>query len=374
MAGMSRREEIRSIHKKYRFFYEMLAGAAVLVLCILVGAGAFGADNIDYRMNLFTEGMGIVATVFIINRWYAQRERDRTLRELRIRLVRDAGSPVNQTALNAIEELRANNWISGEGSVLKDESLQSADLTNAMLWGADLKGAKIDGAILTGARLVEAELQNARLERALLHKTWMHGADLTNAKMDCINAIQCAFERSKLQHVSAIFSDMRESSFSDADMRYAVLAGTDFRGANLNSARLEDANLNNTVLSHTTWIFTNARNARLRMANLQHAEILSSDLEGTDLAESDLRNAKIWGSWMVSVNLSAANLQEADLRASFLENANLTDSNLLGAILPDGTQFTEATDMNRFTDTNHSEYLSTIAAINEQRVQLQLDD
>ena len=59
------------------FFYEMLGGAVVLVNCVLIGTGAFGGDNIDdYRMNLFTEGMGIVATVFMINRWYAHREQE----------------------------------------------------------------------------------------------------------------------------------------------------------------------------------------------------------------------------------------------------------------------------------------------------------
>ena len=112
---MNRREEIRKIHKKYRFFYEMLAGASVLVVCVLAGAGAFGGENIDYRMNLFTEGMGIVATVFIINRWYAHRERA----NLQSRLIREAGSRSNDIAISAVEWMDREGWLRGEEGLLQ---------------------------------------------------------------------------------------------------------------------------------------------------------------------------------------------------------------------------------------------------------------
>lgn len=368
---MSRRAENQG---RKRLAYEVLGGALLILCLVAVGSKFFGQGNRDFHMNLFTEAAGIVVTIFLVNRWYAMRESDRKLSELESRLVREAGSQVNQTALNAIEELRDSNWITGEDGLLSGASLRGANLANAQLSDANLNGAKIDGAILTGARLVDAELQNASLERAILHKSWMHDANLTSARMDYIKAIQCAFDRSNLQHVSAIFSDMRESGFSCADLRCAVLAGTDFRGANLHSARLQDANLSNSVLVGISWLFTEAQNAKLRMANFQQAEIRSSDLEGADLSESDFRKARVWGSWLVNVTLSDANLEEADLRASFLENAILTGANLNGVILPDGTRFSETTDMNRFTDRNHPEYAPTIEATNEQREQLRLDD
>ena len=87
---MGRREDIRQIHQKYKFFYEMLGGAVVLAISVFVGAGIFGGETAEYRMNLFTEGMGIVATVFMINRWYAHRERE----SLKRRLIRRSGKSV----------------------------------------------------------------------------------------------------------------------------------------------------------------------------------------------------------------------------------------------------------------------------------------
>lgn len=374
MNGLSRREEIRKIHQKHRFFYEMFGGGVVLILCVLIGAGMFGGENIDYRMNLFTEGMGIVATVFMVNRWYAHRERERLTNDLKMRLQREAGSQVNQTALSAIEHLREKNWIFGEDSLLAGVNLQGAHLENANLWDANLKRTFLDGAILQGARLVEADLHQASLERAFLHKTWAQDSDFSKAKMDSAKAILCMFDRANLQHVSAIFCDMQKSSFVDTDLRFAVLMAADFRGANLHSARLQNTNLNSSVLSGISWLFTEVQNASLRMANLQGATIISSNLEGADMTESDLRKAKVWGSWLASVNLSGANLEEADLRASYFEKAVLTGANLDGAILPDGTRFKETTDMNRFTDRNHPDFGLTIEATNEQRERLQLDD
>ena len=93
--------------EEYRFLYEMLGGLIVLAASVLIGAAWFGGENEDYRMNLFTEGMGIVATVFIINRWYAYSER----RNLQNRLIREAGSRSHDIAISAVEWMDREGWL-----------------------------------------------------------------------------------------------------------------------------------------------------------------------------------------------------------------------------------------------------------------------
>ena len=240
MEGSRRQEEIRKIHNTHKFFYEMLGGGIVLAVSVLIGAAHFGGENPDYQMNLFTEGMGILATVFIINRWYVLRERERHTRELKERLVLQAGSEVSQVAVRAVEQLRQNKWIFGPDSVLQGALLQDANLKNSNLWGANLKGTSLDGAILTGARLVNANLQESSLERALLHKTFVQEADLRGSRMDFATVRQCSLDRANLHKVSAMAADMQESSFCDTDLRQSELIGADLRGANFSSAKLQD--------------------------------------------------------------------------------------------------------------------------------------
>lgn len=115
MANVNRQEKNRESHKRSRWFYELAAGAAILIISILIGAAWFDDGKQDYRMNLFTEGMGIVATVFFINRIYEYRDR----KNLKCRLIREAGSRANAIAISAIDQLREEGWLTGDKSSLK---------------------------------------------------------------------------------------------------------------------------------------------------------------------------------------------------------------------------------------------------------------
>ena len=111
------------------------------------------------------------------------------------------------------------------------------------------------------------------------------------------------------------------------------------------------------------------KNAKLMGANLFEAFLNGGvDLSGVDLSEATLHRADLTDS-----NLENATLNQADLRGSLLFgtklfNATLREANLEGAvfdentILPDGTHWTEETDMTRFTDPNHPDFWDASAS------------
>lgn len=384
MSGSSRREEIREIHKKYRFFYEMLAGAAVLLLCVLFGAGAFGGENIDYRMNLFTEGMGIVATVFIINRWYAHRERT----SLQRRLIREAGSRSHDIAISAVEWMDREGWLSGEDGLLKGADLGGAKLAEARLESANLEGAILDFALLSkvnmsGARLARASLIDADLENALLKDTDLHGATmrfanlqgagLPGANMEKISAVKADLSNTNLLNVA-----LRDADLKLASLQGAFLMDTDFTGANLLGANLADveeanqaiwerANLARVDLSITDLEKANMKGAILRYADLRSANLVGTDLENADFYGAYLQDAQIryWRveteNWLQDVSGS----QETENTTRVFRVTNF-----VGARLPDGTNFTEDMDVfeiQRFVNPSDSRFAATLKIIERIR-------
>lgn len=240
MTNRTRQEEIRAIHKKHRLFYELFGGLVLLIIGIFIGAMFFGDGNQDYHMNLFTEGMGIVATVIIINRWYVHRDRER----LKRRLVREAGSRSNHIAISAVEQLQDKGWLriganDGllQGARLHNANLQGAnlymaDLREADLTGANLREAYLRGAFLRGTYLIEADLQRADLIMGYLNGANLNGADLQGAYLTA--------------------ADLRGANLTVADLRGAYLNGADLQGANLTAANLRETNLTDAKLQGVT--------------------------------------------------------------------------------------------------------------------------
>ena len=295
MAGEARREEIRRIHRTHRLFYELLGGAILLLIGVAIGAHFFERDNgNDYHMNLATEALGIVATIFIINRWYAHRDMQRATSEKKDNLIQQASSQYNDVALRSIEQIRTHGWLNPDDGILAGKNLSGANLADADLEAANLRGSNFHKAILSGANLFVADLRGAILYRANLI-----GANLLNAYLQ------------------------------DADLE----------AAELKDAYMWKAQLQGAILS----------GGQLQMADLREAELEFANLEGSILHETSLSKA----------NLQNANLAYADLRGANLSGANIEQASLDSATLPDGTKFTDAMDLKRFTDPFHPEFTST---------------
>jgi Pentapeptide repeats (8 copies) len=121
-------------------------------------------------------------------------------------------------------------------AVLRDVSLQDADLRGVNLRGANLREADLSGASLRAASLRGADLGNANLGGANLRGASLGGADLGSANL-CTAILSGA--------------DLRDANLHDADLRHANLRGVNLGGVDLDSTKLNDANFGNVDLDDT---------------------------------------------------------------------------------------------------------------------------
>ena len=304
MANTNRQEEIRDIHKRYRWFYGLAVGAIVLIISILIGAAWSGDENRSYQMNLVTEVIGIGATVFIINRLYEYRDRE----NLKRRLVREAGSRANAIAISAIDQLREEGWLTGDNGLLK---------------GLDLSGAN---------------LKNADLSEANLRWTNLKEADLRSAKL--------------------IGTDLR-----DTDLRFADLKNADLSQAKLNSAKLFGANLQEAKLFGANLLVADLQNADLRKAEVRATNFGEMQHRGADVFKNipppaKLQYTKLQGAYLEGAILPSQRYQDATPPHK---------SYLCCAVLPDEEKYTPTTDMKKYTDPQHSEFQEALDKIESIR-------
>ena len=113
------------------------------------------------------------------------------------------------------------------------------------------------------------------------------------------------------------------------------------------------------------WLYDGSlQRASLHGANLQGAKLSGANLEGADLSTANLEAAFLIGANLGKANLFGANLGKANLFGANLQGALMTAVNLDEAhlwkdtTLPDGTKWTQDTDMARFTSAISSELVS----------------
>ncbi len=175
-----------------------------------------------------------------------------------------------------------------------------------------------------------------------------------------------AAEAARILRVRGWLTDgsLRGLFLVQANLHGAKLWRADLHGAELMEANLAEANLHKTDLS----------NAKLWEADLHGAELMEANLYKADLRKADLRDVKLWRAdlrqaLLEQANLRNANLRGANLRNALLQRANLHGINLMKAnlqgvdfaharfdeqvILPDGTHWSPATDLTRFTLVTH---------------------
>ncbi|MEO1264327.1 MAG: pentapeptide repeat-containing protein, partial [Pseudomonadota bacterium] len=150
----------------------------------------------------------------------------------------------------------------------------------------DLRYARFDRSDLRQVDLTRSKLQFASFKRT----------DLRNVKLNCIDLDVVIIEgkRERGQCVDAEGAD-----FTNADLREANLAGSNFAGAQFGTANLAEANM-----AYTSLIGAKFDDARLQKADLsggiqaQGADFLLAKLEG-----ADLKGAKLQGSSFLSASM-----------------------------------------------------------------------
>lgn len=237
-------------------------------------------------------------------------------------------------------------------SVIKGDETEEADNPIISLARADLRLANLEEVNLHEAKLFGTNLQEASLTRANLTKADLTKANLQNADLTWANLQEANLQEAKLT----------EAKLTRAFLQKANLLWADLLNADLEKAFLIRANLEEVYL-----LGADLSGASLEEAYLKNADLAWADLTKADLTRADLQNANLFGT-----NLTEANLTEANLTEANLTKANLTEANLEGAIItdissirregyfhettmPDGTIFSESTDLKKFTEPTEEE-------------------
>lgn len=302
-----RMEEITAIWQEYRFVLSLMLGAALVLVGIWIGANWFGGSNPaiqdGYLTNLYTELLGVIVTVVIINQLANWRENER----LKQQLIRQAGSSAHGIAVGAVDELRANDWLSGEKGLLKGANLGKANLNSVKLTNANLTNALLHEANLAEANLWDADLIGANLI----------DANLTNANLGAANLTDALLINANLER---------------ANLGAAQLVNSNLVGANLIGVHLVGADLSNAYLSGVD----------LQQANLESANLSNANLVGADFSGANLLDANLSGAYLGSVAVTPADANQHQTR--FDETT----------ILPDGQYWQPETDMNVFITDNRT--------------------
>lgn len=164
------------------------------------------------NQNIFTEALGIIITVLLIDILGELRAK----RRLRRRLITMMSSTHNQQAVTAAEEMKERGWLLGP-------ALMGADLVEANLAGVNIGFDTHFQMESKMHNLRHARLRNANLAGAKLHHVDFYGADLSGADLYMAN------------------------------LAGANLAGTDLRGANLQYANLAGVRFRERVGEKDVW-------------------------------------------------------------------------------------------------------------------------
>lgn len=116
-----------------------------------------------------------------------------------------------------------------------------------------------------------------------------------------------------------------------------LLKGANLQFANLQGADFQFANLQRTDLSY---------------ANLQKADFTQADLRGANLVMANLRGATLLHTNLAGANLTMANLREVGREQDYFVPIRFDSM----TILPDGTKWTQETDIRRFVDPEHPNF------------------
>ncbi|WP_328541193.1 pentapeptide repeat-containing protein [Streptomyces sp. NBC_00371] len=177
----------------------------------------------------------------------------------------------------------------------------------------DLRGAHLAGAVLRDVSLEEANLQGAVLTAAVFEGVLLFGAHLASATLT-----GAVFRASDLSQVIAPGADLTGVNVEDSVFTNAVLTTTRLTGADLAYTDFRHANLTNANLTGADLV-----KAKLQYACLEHADLSGAKLEGADLTHTDLVRARLTEADLTGALLDQANLAHTDLSDAILDGADL---------------------------------------------------
>lgn len=250
--------------------------------------------------------------------------------------------------------------LSGAAILMAD--FREVDLSDCKLESAHIGSANFEGAKMTRANLsgdipphtpwgeVEAVFNRADLTNADLSKSYLCGCEFNDAKLNCANCSKTDFSGSSFQRgeLSSIVLEFADLSYANLDE--AILNKADLSGASMSRSRMHDADLTEANLSRAVLEEAQLLRANFTKANLTGANLDSANLNGAILCDADLSEANLTGADLTGTDLTGANLMDANLESAILKDAKLESAKFrFNTKLPDGSFWTDETDMSRFT-------------------------
>ncbi|QQS44441.1 pentapeptide repeat-containing protein [Candidatus Roizmanbacteria bacterium] len=183
----------------------------IALIFIFLTSSYFAYHGSQLAQGIAIESLSLTFTIFIIDYINEQRAR----KELKSRLIRQIGSSDNGLALNALAELKANNWLE-QDCIFKDAWLRKANLQDAVAWGVDFSGGQLEEANFIKANLTNSKFIVVDLRLAIFDEAKLIG---TQFKADLIKA---SFKNAHLQHSIFDSCTLYKTNFSGANLQGAV--------------------------------------------------------------------------------------------------------------------------------------------------------
>ncbi len=266
-----------------------------------------GADE-----GLFTEIIGILITVFLIDRLRSLSERNRYRRNL----IRQARSKSNPIAIDAIEIIRDEKWLDEKSIRL----LEGKNLSGAALNYANLRKAYLNRTVLSHSTLEETDMRDS-----ILTDVQFNGASLIRTRFSGANLAGASFIESSLeacQFKVDLETDENDAKLQDDEKKAvfekSTLKDITFEGMSLKNISFKDAK----KIQNVKFDRANLYGINFSGAHFERTSFIKSQLERADFRESNAQDI---------ISFEGAKLHSAHIENRFFLNTKFNEAKLIGA-------------------------------------------
>jgi len=215
------------------------------------------------------------------------------------------------------------------GANFSGAELSAASFRNAVLHKAWMQGVRADRLNASGAQFTQANLDNAQFSGALLEGASLSGASAQRINLEEAAATRADFSQANLDGARLSRADLSRSqagpgtALNRAVLDNAILNDAGWASADLNQASMQDIQAMNADFSDTL-----LEGAVLRRSDLRSAVFDRATLDGADLSACNLMEASFVHSRMHRCNFEHSNLYNATFKDTDIAAANFRHANL----------------------------------------------
>ena len=204
----------------------------------------------------------------------------------------------------------------------KDIEVSTRDSDTNEVRGAELAGRDMAFIIADNAFMEKANLRNANLSGATLQGANLGSADASSANLRSATARDSDFSNANLR--GAVLD---KSLLNNANFDFATLSEASFVDVNMSAASLHCARAN-----ETDFKLSDLRTIRGVKARFDRAEMNGADLTGAKLPFGNFQFAVMSQTTLHSTNFDHADFSNADLSNAIMTSASFREADFTGAI------------------------------------------